>query len=291
MIPADILRLVPGCENGEAPLAVGPLLRRHVNRNYRVDTHEGSFVVRLAASTDAWLLVDRTNEILLQRAAARSGLAPRVLHADANRGYLVMDYVAGDTWTADCFGDPQLLRDLGVSLRRLHALEPPAAAKLDVMETLRAYAARLAGTSEPAAKLTARLADAASAWAAVQDGRRRDSIVHHDLHATNIIHTNALPSFVDWECAVVSDPLLDVACVCAYYPASRAYADVLLGNAGLAGVRTAELEAAIRVFEIHTWFWYRERRERLGVLPDDLAAEHALDRRLAVDDAGSARSR
>lgn len=284
MIPADILRLVPGCERGEAPLAVLPLLRRRVNRNYRVDTHEGSYVVRLAATTDAWLLADRRNEIMLHSAAARSGLAPRLLHADAARAFLIMDYAEGGLWTAAHFADPAHLRDLGDRLHRLHSLDAPPLARIDVLTTLGAYASRLASTAEVVPKLEARLSAASGAWDIVRAAGRTESIVHHDLHATNIVATANGVSFIDWECAVVSDPLLDVACVCAYYPQARDHAGSLLQGAGLDHVRARELDAAIRVFDIHTWLWYRERRERLAVSAEEMAAEQALDDRLRSHD-------
>jgi hypothetical protein len=43
-------------------------------------------------------------------------------------------------------------------------------------------------------------------------------------------------------------------------------------------VSARQLAAAVWLFDLHTWFWYRERRARRVPTPAELAAE----RRLAV---------
>ena len=47
LIPASVFRRIPGCAGGDAPLSVELLLGgRNVNRNLRIDTQVGRFVLR-----------------------------------------------------------------------------------------------------------------------------------------------------------------------------------------------------------------------------------------------------
>lgn len=283
LIPAELLRRVPGCEAGQAPLSVVSLVRREVNRNFCVETREGTFVVRLSPQTDAWLLGDRVNELLLHTLAARARIAPRIGYADPARGWMVMDFVSGPVWSASDFSLPERLELLGDTLRRLHALHAPLGGRLDVGVTLRAYG-EILNRREPemADRLTRRVAAAERIWGDLQRAARPLAILHHDLHASNIIDHRGQPVLIDWECAVVSDPILDVACACAYYPHAREHARRLLDQAGLERVTLDELDAAIHVFDVHTWLWYRERRERFPPTTEEIAAERDLDTRLSV---------
>jgi len=78
---------------------------------------------------------------------------------------------------------------------------------------------------------------------------------------------------IDWECAVVNDPLLDVACALSYFPSARAHADVLLERSGLGQVTERQLAASVWLFDLHMWLWYRERRTRRDPTPAELGAE------------------
>ena len=57
-------------------------------------------------------------------------------------------------------------------------------------------------------------------------------IVHCDLHHANVLTADRI-YFIDWEFAQVGDPLLDLACVLAYYPRAVPHGSLLLGAAGL----------------------------------------------------------
>ena len=68
---------------------------------------------------------------------------------------------------------------------------------------------------------------------------------------------------IDWECAAVSDPLLDVACILSYHESARPYASA--AAAALRArrrLRPAQLAASVWLFDLHTYLWYRERRLR-----------------------------
>ena len=85
---------------------------------------------------------------------------------------------------------------------------------------------------------------------------------------------------IDWECAAVADPLLDIACILSYHDFAWAHAPLVLRHAGLADVTSRQLAAAVWLFDLHTYLWYRERRARIGATEAELEAERRLSVRL-----------
>ena len=71
---AERLRRVPFVAHASA---VSPLEGGITNRNYRVSTPFGDFVVRLSDPESSVLAIDRENEYLNSVAAARAKPAPR----------------------------------------------------------------------------------------------------------------------------------------------------------------------------------------------------------------------
>ena len=106
------------------------------------------------------------------------------------------------------------------------------------------------------------------------------AILHHDLHGSNIIESGRALVLIDWECAAVSDPLLDIACILSYHESARPHASLLLLHSGLEEVTPRQLAASVWLFDLHTYLWYRERRMRLSPTGAELEAEHHLSLRL-----------
>jgi len=126
VIPASVLRRIPGCAGGEAPLGVQLLHGgRNVNRNLRIDTRVGRFVLRQRVREEPRPGADPLREMACHRAAAAAGVAPAVLDAAPDCSWILMDYVQGGIWTPPRLQTPEGLRTLGACLRRLHAITPP----------------------------------------------------------------------------------------------------------------------------------------------------------------------
>jgi thiamine kinase-like enzyme len=119
-----------------------------------------------------------------------------------------------------------------------------------------------------------------AAWRVSGASQRPLAILHHDLHASNLIEDERGLILVDWECAAVSDPLLDVACVLSYHQGARPYTRLLLQHSGLQGVTARQVAACVWLFDLHTYFWYRERRLRRSPTQVELEAERLLGQRL-----------
>jgi aminoglycoside phosphotransferase (APT) family kinase protein len=209
--------------------------------------------------------------------AAEAGLAPRIRYADPRDRWLITDFIEGSAWTDAHFGRADSLARLGDTLLTLHALPTPAAGRFDLLEALRGYARRLeqvpqSGQAAPAFYVK----EAVEAWQLCGAPEREVAILHHDLHGSNLVEGRSGLVLLDWECAVVNDPLLDVACVLSYFDTARPHVHVLLEHAGLESVTERQLAASVWLFDLHSWFWYRERRLRLTPTQAEINAERRL---------------
>jgi hypothetical protein len=233
VIPADLLRRVPGCEDGRSPLITQPLTGgRGCNAVWRVETTRGRFVLRVRGEP-----VDRPgslsrNELLAHRLAAEAGAAPALLDAAEDGRWLLMDYI-GEPWTDSWLQSAWGLAALGSRLRLLQAIEaPPGSARLDAAQIAQGYA-RLALARDPslAPVVEAGLGRVHAAAAPLAGLARRAALNHGDLQAPNVVGTR--PMLVDWEYAQWADPVWDVACLLEYYPGLRSRSDAVLEACGL----------------------------------------------------------
>jgi thiamine kinase len=276
---AEALAHVPGYRQSSPAIETSELPGGSVNRSYMVSTPAGRFVLRLSRGPDAWLTSDRSVERELHRIASEAGIAPRVVNA--NDRWLITEYVVGPLWAEPDFGHPERLASLGGALRRLHELPAPMCGRFDLLQALAGYADRVGDqVRDPADNVADYLSSAAAAWLISGAAERPLAILHHDLHGSNIIESGRGLVLIDWECAAVSDPLLDIACILSYHESARPYASFLLRHSGLEGVTSRQLAASVWLFDLHTYLWYRERRMRLSPTDAELAAEHRLSVRL-----------
>jgi aminoglycoside phosphotransferase (APT) family kinase protein len=284
MIHEGLLQHVPGCENGDAPYSQELMAGGKVNRSFLVRTRRGRFVVRLNESADADPGLDRNRELLLHTAAAGAGIAPHIIYACPDRSCLITDYLEGRPWTPHYFTRMRDLRSLGVRLRALRALPAPALPRFDATAALRRYADQVV-RAEPqeAARIGELLARGEAALRRSGSAAREPAIVHMDLHHGNVVTADRI-YFIDWEYAQLGDPLLDLACVMAYYPRAVAHGPLLLEASGLgeSGATPEMLVELTRVFNLLTYLWYRTRRVAKAVPATDLQLETTALRRALV---------
>ena len=284
LIPEAILAHVPGFSargaNRNSALAVR-LPGGTMNSSYRVDTSAGRFVVRIHNPAATSLGADHEREARLHAAAAAAGLAPALIHVDEQFRFMIMEHIAGDTWTVEDFGRADRLGQLGAALHVLHAVTPPPVAAFDIETSLRRHAERLSAASPGEGAMLAQLMDRASVALRVSGtAQRPKALVHHDLNHLNLIGAERL-YLLDWEYAAVTDPLLDLACILAYYPQAMAHTDALLDASRISHLATPEmLTATTWLFVLLSWFWYRTRRLAGPISAAELATEKALLARL-----------
>ncbi len=234
VIATSILRRIPGCAGGEPPVCVQAMHGgRSVNRNLRIDTRAGRFVLRQRISQGRRPGADALREVACHRAAAAAGVAPAVLDAAPDGSWILMDDVEGGMWTSPRLQAPEGLHSLGACLQRLHAIAPPAGfAAFDPVSVAMGYA-RAILEREPGAAggvdmLVARTQELVNDCAAFAT---KPVTTHGDLVASNVI--GPVPMLVDWEYAQLADPVYDLACLSTYYPGLRRRGEELLDATGI----------------------------------------------------------
>lgn len=267
--PPWALARVPGLGDGEVPLLLAPLGGGSVNEVFRVDSRLGRFVVRL--NGPAWRRpgVDRGRELALHRAAAAAGIAPPIVAADPQaEGLLIMQYQDGRVWREQDFDDVAALRRLGERLQMLHALAPPAVEPFDPWAVAQGYLRQI--VEPPAAAPLAHLERCCAGLTRQSFGA---CIAHGDLAQSNLLEGSRL-WLLDWEYAQLSDPLMDVACVLAYYPLAGRHRAELAAAAGLgAQALGEELSQRITIYQGLSWLWHLARGEEApGDWHPDVAA-------------------
>jgi thiamine kinase len=259
--PAWALARVPGLEQGAAAQRVERLGGGTVNDVYRIDSAAGRFVLRLDGA--AWRRpgVDRERELVLHRAAAAAGLAPAlVAAAPETQVLLIMQYLEGRIWGSSDYDDVQALRRLGECLYALHRLPAPAIDAFDPWQVAQAYVGQIAGARAGAFDEPLRRLQALGSELRAADAPR--CVVHGDLWQGNVLQAAQL-WLLDWEYAQVSDPLMDVACVLAYYPGAERHRAELAAAAGFdAHALERRLSARVYAYRVLAWLWHLARGEQ-----------------------------
>jgi thiamine kinase-like enzyme len=278
----DLLQYVPGCEDGEAPYSQELIGGGKVNRSFLVRTRRGRFVVRLNEDVAHDPGLDREREVTLHTAAAGAGLAPHIIYACPDRSCLITEFVDGRLWTPHYFTRMRDLRSLGLRLRVLQRVSPPPLPHFDPLAVTRRYADIIVQSDpQEGPRIQSLLDQGADALARSGSPQRAATIIHSDLHHGNVLTADRV-YFIDWEYAQVGDPLLDLACVMAYYPRAVAHSALLLNASGLeeVGVTPDMLADLTSVFTLLTYLWYRARRVSRTVPATDLSLESIALRRL-----------
>lgn len=259
--PDWALAHVPGLTTGASAQRIERLGGGTVNEVYRVDSAAGRFVLRLDGA--AWRRpgVDRARELILHRAAAAAGIAPAlVAAAPQERGLLVMEFLPGRVWDGADYDSVDALRRLGERLYALHQLPPPAIEAFDPWRVAQAYLQQIDGAHTEALQRPLQRLQVLSAQ--LRTGQAGMTVVHGDLWQGNVLQGSRL-WLLDWEYAQLSDPLMDVACVLAYYPAAERYRVELAAAAGMdARTLAADLSARVFIYRALSWLWHLARGEQ-----------------------------
>jgi len=101
-------------------LAVTELAGGLTNRNYKVATEDGTYVVRISGGATGALAIDRDSEYRNSVIAAESGVGAPVYAYLPEESALVIGYLDGHTFTDDDFGRPGVVERVATSCRRLH---------------------------------------------------------------------------------------------------------------------------------------------------------------------------
>jgi thiamine kinase-like enzyme len=193
---------------------VAPITGGMTNRNYRVTTNEGDFVVRVSVRETGELGIDRDNEHHNSVLAAQAGVGAPVVARVEDPEALVVRFVDGVTLApADFAADSRRVSALAEGLRDLHQA-PPFARDFDMVQVQNRYLGIVAANGYP-------LPDDYDAYAArarrvgevLTRSRRGTAPCHNDLMPGNFIESDGPGShlwIVDYEYSGNNDPYYDL---------------------------------------------------------------------------------
>lgn len=179
---------------------------------YRVEAAGRAYVLKVASEGEpiaAW-----RQSLEIQRRAGDAGLAPRAIHQDEARRAVVSDHVAHRGFTPRLF-NPQTrdgaIRQLGETIRRVHALPLPADAvwrdPRDLIAPMRAGLATFTVPSFVRATIDQVLAE-------TPPPHPRPMVTsHNDMNPSNLAFDGERLLLLDWDMAGPNDPFYDLATV------------------------------------------------------------------------------
>ncbi len=182
------------------------------NLVYRVDIAGRKVIVRIpGAGTDAY--IDRAVELYNARAAARAGVSPQVLWADANTGVMIADCLDPvTTMTPDLFASTQgAVARAGAALAQLHTSGEDFQFRFELFAMIDEYLTIL---TEKKADLPPGYHDIVAAAqpvrAALDDNPVPLAPCHNDPLCENFLDQGDKMWIVDWEYSGMNDPLWDL---------------------------------------------------------------------------------
>jgi thiamine kinase-like enzyme len=113
----ELLELVPALRDRSA---ISELAGGLTNTNYKVDTPDGAYVVRVSSKDAGMLAIDRENEYLNTVAAADAGVGAKVVDYVPERSLLVLEFIEGVTQTSEDLRRGDTLDMVAAACRRLH---------------------------------------------------------------------------------------------------------------------------------------------------------------------------
>src|SRR5712671_1697667 len=101
-------------------VAISPLSGGLTNENYLVEAGDERYVMRLPGQSTELLAIDRVNEVYNTKAAASTGIGPRVLEHVPGADVMVLEFIPGPTMSARTLQTRQMAARMAQSFHRLH---------------------------------------------------------------------------------------------------------------------------------------------------------------------------
>ena len=100
---------------------ISPLSGGLTNENYLVQVDGERYVMRLPGESTELLSIDRENEVYNTKAAAGTGIGPRVLEHLADLDVMVLEFIPGPTMSAESLQSVHMARRMAASFKTLHS--------------------------------------------------------------------------------------------------------------------------------------------------------------------------
>jgi thiamine kinase-like enzyme len=180
------------------------------NENYLVAAGSERYVMRIPGQSTELLSIDRENEVFNTKAAATTGIGPRVLEHVAGLDVLVLEFIAGPTMSAKTLQSGEMAARMAASFRRLHSA-PRFLQDFDMFRLIEYY---LRIVDEHQVMIPHDYRDWLPAVARIESAVRLAALpsmpCHNDLLCENFIDDGTALRIVDYELSGNNDPCFDL---------------------------------------------------------------------------------
>ncbi|GAC1509728.1 MAG: phosphotransferase family protein [Candidatus Dormibacteraceae bacterium] len=180
------------------------------NENYLVEADGLKYVIRIPGRSTELLSIDRANEVHNTKAAATTGIGPRVLEHLPGLDVLVLEFIAGPTMSAASLQSKEMATRMAASFRRLHG--SPRFLKYFNMFRLIEYYLGIVDEHHVAIPDSYRdwLPTIAKIEKATDVGALASVPCHNDLLCENFIDDGKALRIIDYELSGNNDPCFDL---------------------------------------------------------------------------------
>jgi thiamine kinase-like enzyme len=189
---------------------VSPLSGGLTNENYLVEADGERYVMRIPGQSTELLSIDRANEVHNTKAAATTGIGPRVLEHVSGLDVLVLEFIPGATMSARTLQSREMVARMASSFRRLHG-SPRFLQDFNMFRLIDNY---LQIVDEHNVTIPDgyrdRLPVVAEIERAVSLGALPQVPCHNDLLCENFIDDGTALRIVDYELSGNNDPCFDL---------------------------------------------------------------------------------
>ena len=167
-------------------------------------------MMRIPGSSTELLSIDRANEVHNARAAATTGIGPKVLEHDPQLNIMVLEFISGATMSAQALQSEPMARRMAESFTRLHGA-PRFLKDFDMFRLIDEYL-RIVEAHEVRIPMDyrERLPLVAEVERAVRVGALPRVSCHNDLLCENFIDDGQCLRIVDYELSGNNDPCFDL---------------------------------------------------------------------------------
>jgi len=181
------------------------------NKNYKISTPDGTYVLRHSAPSSAdELAVDRRAEYENSVRAAAAGVGAPVVEFLPADGVLVLGYLEGETMSDEHLQAPGILPRVAEACRRLHAGEA-FVNRFDMFEVQAEYLGRV---QRRGFRLPGGYLDHAGTVRRIRDALATRPVLlrpcNNDLLAANFIDDGTTVSIIDYEYSGNNDPYFEL---------------------------------------------------------------------------------
>lgn len=205
----EVIARVPIWANARH-LKVVPLPGGITNSNFRIDTGEESFALRIAGANTDLLGIDRNHEYAANLAAGKLGIAPEVVYVIQPEGYLVTRFISARPFPPEEITQPENIRRVMEVIRKIHSMAdiPGEFSVFHVVESYTEIARRYNVDFPPNFdEVIQRMEEARAALLARPEPLRP---CHNDLLNANFLIGDRI-YILDWEYAGMGDIFFDLA--------------------------------------------------------------------------------